>query len=213
MSSPFTPPEADLEIAPPSALELLWTNHRGTVIGGVAALIAVALLILGITVSRRAGEIASQNALAAATDAAGWNAVISGYPGTPAAADAMLLLAASLRDAGKLDESDSVYSRFAETFTRSPIAVSALIGRASNARVSGKAADALNDYQQAAAAFPQSYGAPFAILSQARLLAQDGKSEAAGRLLQALATQYSQSVAAQAAGIRPQVPGAGSANN
>jgi tetratricopeptide (TPR) repeat protein len=206
MSSPFTPSEADLEIAPPSAIELIWINHRGAVLGGIAALIVVALITLGVTVSKRAGEIASQNALATASDPAGWNAVIANYPGTPAAADAMLLMASSLRDAGKIDESDALYSRFAETFPRSPIAVSGLIGRASNARVAGKTSEALNDYQQAAAAFPQSYGAPFSLFSQFRLLAQGGKTEEAKRILQMLANQYSFSVAAQAAGIRPQLP-------
>jgi TolA-binding protein len=205
MSSPFTPPEADLEVAPPSALELLWLNHRGALLAGVAGIILLGLIILGVTVSRRSGEIASQNALAGATDAAGWNAVIANYPGTPSAADAMLLLAASLREEGKTDASDALYSRFAETFPRSPIAVSGLLGRASNARVAGKSADAINDYQQAAAAYPQSYGAPFALFSQFRLLAQNGKTEEAKRILQTISTQYPMSLAAQAAGIRPQL--------
>lgn len=213
MSSPFTPPEADLEIAPPSALELLWLNHRGAFLGGVAGIIVVALIILGVTVTRRSGEIASQNALADATDAAAWNAVIAAYPGTPAAADAMLLLAASLREAGKIDESNALYSRFTETFSRSPIAVSGLLGRASNARVAGKPTEALNDYQQAAAAYPQSYGAPFALFSQFRLLAQDGKTEEAKRILQTISTQYPLSLAAQAAGIRPQFSSTTAANN
>jgi TolA-binding protein len=174
MSSPFTPPEADLEIAPPSAIELLWINHRGTVLAGIAGIIVIALVVLGVTVSRQASQIASEQALAGATDAAGWNDVISKYPNSAAAADAMLLLASSLRDAGKIEESDSLYSRFSESFPRSPIAVSGMIGRASNARVAGNPAESLNYYQQAAAANPQSYGAPFALFSQFRLLAQDG---------------------------------------
>ena len=90
MSSAFTPPEADLEIAPPSALELLWLNHRGAVLGGIAGLIVLGLIVLGVTISRRASEIASQNALASANDSAGWNSVIANYPNSPAAADAML---------------------------------------------------------------------------------------------------------------------------
>jgi tetratricopeptide (TPR) repeat protein len=206
MSSAFTPPEADLEIAPPSALELLWVNHRGTVLAGIAGIIVLGLIVLGVTVSRQASRIASEQALAAANDAAGWNAVIANYPNSPAAADAMLLLASSLREGGKIDESDAIYSRFTETFPRTPIAVSGLLGRASNARVAGKNSDALNDYQQAGAAYPQSYGAPFALFSQFRILAQDGKTEEAKRILQALANQYPLSLAAQAAGIRPQLP-------
>jgi len=117
----------------------------------------------------------------------------------------MLLLASSLRDQGKIEESDSLYSRFTETFPRSTIAVSGLLGRASNARVADKPADAINNYQQAAAAYPQSYGAPFALFSQFRMLAQEGKTEEAKRILQAISTQYPLSLAAQVAGIRPQI--------
>ena len=204
MSSPFTPPEADQELAPPSSLELLWLNHRGALLGGIAGLVVLCLIILGTLAVNRSTRVASENLLSGATNEAGWNEVISKYPGTPAAADAMLLLASSLRDAGKIDESDALYSRFAETFRSSPLAVSGLLGRASNARVAGKLGDALNAYQQAAAAYPQSYGAPFALFSQARILAQQGKMEDARRVIQSLGTQYPLSLSAQAAGVRQQ---------
>jgi TolA-binding protein len=105
-----------------------------------------------------------------------------------------------------MEESDALYSRFAESFSSSPLAVSAPLGRAYNARVAGKSGDALNSYQQAAAAYSQSYGAPFALFSQARLLAQDGKMEEANRVLQTLGAQYPNSVSAQATGIRPPMP-------
>jgi len=202
MSSPFTPPDANLEIAPPSAIELLWTNHRGALLGGIAAVCAVALVALGVGVSSRANRIASETLFSNATDEAGWNEVISRYPRSAAAADAMLLLAASLRDAGKLEESDAAYSRFVESFPNSPLAISGLLGRASNARVAGKTDQAISLYQQAAA-YPQSYGAPFAIFSQARLLAQQGKTDEVRALLQTLASTYPASVSAQAAGVVP----------
>jgi TolA-binding protein len=200
MSSIFTPPEADQEIAPPSGLELLWMNHRGAVLGGFGAVVVILLVSLGFITSNRANAIASETLLDQSTNDTGLNEVISKYPKSTAAADAMLLLAASLRDAGKIDESDAMYSRFTETYPQSPLAVSGLIGRASNARVAGKVDAALNAYQQASTGFPQSYGAPFALLAQARLLAQQGKVDEAKRLLQALGTQYPYSVAAQAAG-------------
>jgi tetratricopeptide (TPR) repeat protein len=206
MSSPFTPPESNLEVAPPSAIELLWMNHRGALLGGALAVAIAGAVILGVIASRQASRMASEEALAAATDEAAWKGVISKYPGSDAAAAATLLLAASLRDAGKLEESDAIYSRFTETFGRGPLGVSGLLGRASNARIAGKTAEALNDYQQAASGFPQSYGAPFALLSQLRILAQEGRKEETQRILQTLANQYPLSVSAQMAGIRPQAP-------
>ncbi len=206
MSSIFTPPESDQEIAPPSGVELLWLNHRGTLLGGLGALVVILVVALGVIISNRSSEEASENLLSAATNDTSLNEVISKYPNSPAGADAMLLLASSLRNAGKLEESNALYSRFAETYPKSSLAVSSLIGRASNARIAGKTEEALNAYQQASSGFPQSYGAPFALFSQARLLAQQGKMEEAKRAIQALASQYPYSASAQTAGAGPRQP-------
>ena len=206
MSSPFTTPEAEQIIAAPSVVEVLWTNHRPAVLGGVAALLVVIFGGLAYVLSERATASASEALLAGAADDAALNEVIARYPRTPTAADAMLLLAASLRDQRKFDESDALYSRFAEMFPQSQLAVSGLLGRASNARVAGKPETAFNDYQQAEASFAGSYGAPFALFCQARMLSQDGKTEEARRVLQALGSQYSGSVAAMAAGVAQQQP-------
>lgn len=201
MSSLFTPPEADQEIAPPSTFELLWINHRGAFLGSITGVIALIVIVLGVMATKHSSKIASETLLSTASSDMSLGEVISRYPKTPAAADAMLLLAASLRDAGKIEESDAMYSRFSETFPNSPLAISGLLGRASNARVSGKPDAALTSYQQAAAAFPQSYGAPFALFSQARLLAQQGKMEEAKRVLQSLGSQYQGSISTRAAGV------------
>ena len=201
MSSLFTPPEADQEIAPPSTFELLWMNHRGAFLGSIAGVIALIVIALGVVASNHSSRIASETLLSTASSDEALSQVISKYPRTPAAADAMLLLASSLRDAGKIDESNSLYSRFAETFPTSPLAISGLLGHASNDRIAGKADTALSAYQQAAAAFPQSYGAPFALFSQARLLAQQGKMEEVKRVLQTLGSQYQGSISTRAAGV------------
>jgi TolA-binding protein len=203
MSSIFTPPEADQEIAPPSGFELLWLNHRGALLGGIAGLLVLGALFLGMIASQRATRIASESLLAGASSDAALSEVIAKYPKSPAAADAMLLLAASLRDNGKIAESDALYSRFTESYPRSGLAVAGLLGRASNARVSGKTNEALSAYQQAASGFPQSYGAPFSLLAEARLLAQSGKIEEAKKAIQLLGTQYPTSLSAQAAGASP----------
>lgn len=196
----FSHSDSALEIAPPSAIELLWINHRGTVIAGAVAVVAIVLIVLGVMASSHAARIASETLLSEATDDAGIQAVIDKYPHSPAAGNAMLLIAASLRDHGKIDASNELYSRFAESFPNSTIVVSGLIGRASNARVSNHPDQALSSYQQAAAAFPQSYGAPFALFSQVQLLAQSGKTDDAKKILQTLLTQYPGSAAAQAFG-------------
>jgi TolA-binding protein len=200
MSNSYAHSDSQLEISPPSAVELLWLNHRGALLGGVAAIVAIALVVLGVFASMRATVKASENLLASATGDEGWNQVIEKYPHTSAAANAMLLLAASLRDQGKFEESNALYSRFAESFPTSTLAVSGLLGRASNARVSNHVDQALGYYQEAAAESSQSYGAPFALYSQARLLARLGRMDEARRVVQSLATQYPGSSAAQALG-------------
>ena len=208
MSLSYTTSDSNLEIAPPSTVELLWINHRNAIIGSLAALVVIGAVVLGVLWSMNNTRIASETLLAGATDDAGWNAVIAQYPHTPAAADAMLLLAASLRDAGKIDASNELYSRFAEEFPNSPLAVSGLIGRASNARVTGHPDQAVSSYQQAVETFQQSYGAPFSLFVEIQLLAQQGKIDDAKRLLQALMSQYPSSAAAQTfgGGRAPQTP-------
>jgi TolA-binding protein len=200
MSSPFTPPEADQEIAPPSSIELIWMNHRGALLGVIAMVVLLLLIVAGVLSSKHSARIASETLLFSSTGEAGWAELIAKYPRTPAAANAMLLLAASLSDGGRLEESDAIYSRFTETFASSPLAVSGLLGRASNARLAGKPDLALSVYQQAAAGFPQSYGAPYALFGEARLLAQQGRSDDVKRILQTLLSQYPASISAQTVG-------------
>ena len=60
MSSLFTPPEADQEIAPPSAFELLWLNHRGAFLGSIAGMVALVVIVLGMLASSRSSRIASE---------------------------------------------------------------------------------------------------------------------------------------------------------
>ena len=197
MSLSSSSSDSTLEIAPPSTLELLWINHRGVLLGSIAGVAVAALIVLGLIASAHATRLASETLLSQAGDETGWRAVIAKYPHSPAAADAMLLLAAALREEGKTSESDGLYSRFAESFPSSTLVISGLLGRAANERLSGQPDQAINSYQQAAAAFPQSYGAPFALFSEVQLLAQQGKSDEAKRVLQTLATQYQGSASAQ----------------
>ena len=203
MSRPIPPSDSFLEIAPPSGFELLWINNRGAFLVGIALLVLGVLITLGVMASAHTTRIASEALLSGATDEAGWKDVMAKYPRTPASANAMLLLAASLRDGGKLEESNELYSRFAETFSGSSMAVSGLLGRGGNARMGNHPDQALSAYQQAAAAFPQSYGAPFALFSQVQILIQQGKAEEAKRVIQVLVTQYGGSAAAQNFGGAP----------
>jgi len=200
MSKAYAHSDSELEIAPPSAIELLWINHRGLLLGSVAALVVLVAIVLGVMASMRATRIASEDLLASATSDAGWNEVMTKYPHTPAAADAMLLLAASLREQGKYEESDEICSRFAEGYPTSMLSISGMLGRAANARVSNHPDKALSYYQEAAAESPSSYGAPFALYSQARLLIRLGKMEDAKRVVQTLLTQYPGSASAVAFG-------------
>ena len=169
----------------------------------MVALFVLVLIVLGILASTHASRIASETLLSNATSESGWREVIAKYPHTPAAADALLLLASTLREAGKIDESDALYSQFTESYPNSTLVVSGFLGRAANARVANHPDNAVSSYQQAAAAYPQSYGAPFALLSEAQLLARLDRIEEAKRVIDSLRTQYPGSAAAQNFGGSP----------
>jgi len=214
MSPSYSSSDSQLEITPPSPVELLWINHRGAVVGAAAALLLIALVALGVIISIHSTRVASETLFANATDEAGWNDVIAKYPHTPAAADSMLLLAAALRDAGKLEESNEMYSHFAESFPNGTLAVSGLLGRAGNERVANHPDNAVSSYQEAAAQYASSYGAPFALYNELQILAQQGKTEEAHRVLTALTSQYPGSVVAQKfSGAAQRAPSSGSSSS
>ena len=179
-------------IAPASSplFVLFLEEHRQKILLALGIFLFLLLATGGILLLRHSHRLASESLLAQSNDIAGWQKVIASYPGSGAAADATLLIAAAQRQSHDLAASNATYAQFLKKFPHHPLAISAMIGRALNDDLAGHPDPALEELQQASVAYPQSYGAPFALWMRAGLLSRMGKSEDSKKTRQMISSQY-----------------------
>jgi len=179
--------------------DIFWQQHWKKF---VAALVAIVLLILaaGAWMYHRSHLRASSGALySAATGADGWREVVAKFPGSVAAGNARVRLAAALRSEGKLDEAVTEFTNFAEQQPEHPMAGAAWLAIGEIRRAQQKDSDALEAYRSASGGHKNSYAAPLALVAEARLLASKDKSGEAKAILESVGTSYPETPAAMVA--------------
>jgi TolA-binding protein len=198
MSAPILNDDAVLEHDELDAA-LFWHTHKNTILLGALALI---LVIGGGLAWYVHSTVTAKNgiaALATASEIPQLDAVIKNYGGTTPAADAILLVAAANRKAGKLEESSAAFQEFLKSFPTNPLAGGALLGIGQNQDAAGNATEASATYQQVIEKYPKSYAAPFAAYSQAEILLRDFKRDEAKVVLNSLVAQFPDSTIARLA--------------
>ena len=185
-------------VPPPSydaALEtrMFWERFKRQII---AALIIVLVGIIGFGayrfyIDRKAA--AASALLASAKSADAYQQVIAGYPNTPAAADAYLLLAEARRKEKKFTESNTTLQAFIDKNPNHELVSTAKMAMAANLESIGKNDEALAMYQQIALTYPNSFNAPLALLSQVYLLKSKNQTEEARRVCEVILTRYRES--------------------
>src|SRR5207302_1984478 len=185
-------------VPPPSydaALEtrMFWERFKRQII---AALIIVLVGIIGFGayrfyIDRKAA--AASALLASAKSADAYQQVIAGYPNTPAAADAYLLLAEARRKEKKFTESNTTLQAFIDKNPNHELVSTAKMAMAANLESMGKNDEALSMYQQIASTYPNSFNAPLALLSQVYLLKWKNQTEEARRVCETILTRYRES--------------------
>ncbi|HTB34376.1 MAG TPA: tetratricopeptide repeat protein [bacterium] len=106
-----------------------------------------------------------------------YQAVVSGYDGTPQAKAAKLGLANTLLAEGKAPDAERAYADLDSRDASDPIAALAGYGRARSLELQGKGADAAKAYQDAGAAYPDSAVAALAVSAAARLQGASGAAK------------------------------------
>jgi TolA-binding protein len=180
---------------------LFWVMHRRAIVLGAAALIVAGLIIGGYSgftayQAQRAAEVYSK-----ATSIDDWRAVVRQFPGTVAAGNASLRIAAQLGADGKLADSDAEYESFIRSNPKHPFLVNGYVGLAQNAETENKLDRALSYYTEAASQFPNSYAAPLALFNEARLTKLKGDSKAARGLFESVVQRFGNSMVASLARI------------
>ncbi len=182
--------------------ELFWEKNRSLIFIGAGIVMAVAAAVAIWLFSAHNARQAAASLFAEADDPAGWREVIAKYPHSAPTADAYLLLAGSLREQGKLEESSAEYGKFLAAFPKSPLSGGARLGIAENLAAQGKAEEALAALRQVSETESGSYAAPFAALLEGRMFVRAGKYEEARKVFSNIVSSYPQSPAAGAAGAQ-----------
>lgn len=122
------------------------------------------------SVFQQAGSAPAADAAQAYNQAYGkYQAVVSGFDGTPEAKAARLGMANSLLAEGKLSDAEKAFADLDSREASDPIAALAAYGRARSLELEGRPADAAKAYQDAGADYPDSAVAALAVSAAARL--------------------------------------------
>ena len=105
--------------------------------------------------------------------------VATEHPGTPAAAQAVLLAAGRYYGEGKFAEAHAQFQRFSREFSGNPFTPEAALGLAASLEAQGKIDDAARAYKDMADRFPTAVGTPQAKLALGRIQESQGNLEAA----------------------------------
>ena len=179
--------------------ELFWEKNKSAILGGISLLLVGAIALGAWFIFSSLRTAAAQKLLADATGIEGYEAVVSQYPGSMPAADALLRLAAAQRDAGDIHKSTAAFQKFLETFPGHPLAGGALLGVGQNQDATGNSDAAVVTYQQVVTQYPKSYAAPFAAYSEGEILLRRYLRDEAVRSFNMVVTQFPQSPAARMA--------------
>lgn len=197
-TAPFERPPVE----PPALLlaaPVFWEKYKALILG------ALALVLLGLVGSVIYGSLharklaAASAALGAAKTPEEFSKVSADYPGTPAGANAWLLLARAQREKGDPKGAEASLRTFLEKYPQNSLAGGALLALAGDLQARGDRDGALGLFQQAADRYPKSYSAALALLGRAELLRVMGKTDEAKRTYENLIATFPNSIAAQQA--------------
>jgi tetratricopeptide (TPR) repeat protein len=181
--------------------EVFWVLHGKKIV--IASLVALLVLIVfGAYIGwQTLQSTKAEAAYGLATNVEGWQKVVDGFPGSIAAGNALLRIAAQQSSDGHYPDADKTYQRFVREYPKHPFAVNGLMGLATNAEAENKPDEAIKDYAEIAAKYGTTYLAPMALLSQARLTEGKGQLKEARQLYEMVVQRYPQSVIAQIASV------------
>ncbi len=183
-------------------MSLFWHEHKVKLIVGVLAVVGVIGGGFGWYIQTTLARENSQAALADAKDVPQFEAVAKNFQGTPAAADALLLVAGEQQKAGNPEASTAAFQQFLKLYPKHPLAGGALLGIAQNLDAAGQPAEAMTIYEQITEKYPKSYAAPFAAYARAEILLRDFRREEARIELEGIVSQFPESIPARMAAAR-----------
>lgn len=120
--------------------------------------------------------------------------VVDKYPGTPAAAQALLVMGETFYSNKEWDETLKVYSSFLESFPKHEFSPNALMGVGGAYEAKGDLEKAADQYRKVYENFPESYRAAEAKLALAQVYERQGQKAKAKQIYESIPAAYPQSV-------------------
>ncbi len=176
-----------------------WIRYKSKILlyGGIL-IVGLAIFSIVELVQNQAKK-AAEAAFASAKTADDFRKVADAYPHTIVGANAQLMLAEQLRNAGKNDDAAAALRTFISNHADHPLIAGAYLSLGSILENQDKLDEALTNYQKVTTSYLNSYAAPMAWLGQARILKKKGKTEEARRAYETVMNKFPDSAFAQQA--------------
>lgn len=190
MSSKTPAPVIDAQVVLPSATESWMEKNLKPLLVFVCLLILV-LAALGV-VRYRTEAVAHEagSAFTGADSVEGFDAVISKYPGSQAAANSLLAKAELLWDQNQKDSSTAALKKFLETNSKHPLVAETKLALASRLDGMGEKAEAKKLLEELTVNYADSEVTPLAAIRLGDLLWNEGKNDEAKAIYETLPSKY-----------------------
>jgi tol-pal system protein YbgF len=172
---------------------VFWITYKTRIITFAALLIVALLLVATFQMAQHRKATYSRELLNSSSTPSEYQMVIDRYPGTMAAGNAHLLLAAKQREEGKYEDAIATLESFVRNYPDHPLVGGAELSIGETQRAAKQREKALETFETTASKYRDSYGAPAAMLAEASIYIADGKSEDARRVLEDLISQFPES--------------------
>jgi predicted negative regulator of RcsB-dependent stress response len=179
--------------------QVFWLKHKTEIIAVIVIAFVAAVGFGGYRIYSSQQSSAAAGLLGSATTERDYQAVITKYPGTPAAASALLLLAESQRKEKKFAESNVSLQSFIDKNRDHEFVPTAKMAVAANLESMGKTDEALAQYQQVAANYSRNFNAPLAMIAEVALLKTKGRNDEARQVCERVLTDHRDSLLASEA--------------
>ncbi|MFQ3671660.1 MAG: tetratricopeptide repeat protein [Verrucomicrobiia bacterium] len=163
--------------------DAFFEQHKPTLIAGGVILILGLIGALWFWQAQESRNLAALELFSRAETAEAWREVADTYPGTPAAAMAILKLANQAQQEGAFDLAASTYDRFLTAYPRHPIAPAAQFALGRSLQAAGKPAEAIPVFENIIAAKPRHPFFAGACVSLAEIHLAAGNTAAAKEIL------------------------------
>jgi TolA-binding protein len=184
---PTAPP---LSRDPALDTQFFWLKHKTEILAVIVIAILAAVGFGGYRLYAAQQSSSAATLLGNATNDQDYRAVISRYPGTPAAASAYIFLAEAERQQKKFQDANTTLQSFIEKNPDHELVPTAKMAMAANFESMEKTDEALAQYQQIAASYAKSFDAPLALMSEVPLLKAKNRAEEARQICERVMTDY-----------------------